>query len=215
MAKHRMRGMKQSVSKSVDEHIAAQSEVLRPKLQQVRAAIRRAVPEAGEGIGIACPDTSCMESRCYISPASRNTILYLPHRGRLPWRFEEVPGGGEVFGSPPPLRRALNTLVSQGGHRRLRLRMSGTDAKTMMIPLYRIHVLNSWVAGELSNRRQRTLAKAHWCLLKIDCENLHFLPVEGSLVSPQQDLPLRLDSSPASGQTKHAKEMCRYSSDGP
>jgi hypothetical protein len=49
--KHRMRGMKQSVPKSVDEYIAAQSEVLRPKLEQVRAAIRRAVPEAVEGIG--------------------------------------------------------------------------------------------------------------------------------------------------------------------
>ncbi len=33
-----MRGMKQSVPKSVDEYIAAQSEVLRPKLEQVRAA---------------------------------------------------------------------------------------------------------------------------------------------------------------------------------
>src|SRR5579871_5109008 len=47
--------MKQSVPKSVDEYIAAQSEVLRPKLQQVRAAIRRAVPEAEEGIGYRMP----------------------------------------------------------------------------------------------------------------------------------------------------------------
>src|SRR6201997_1642322 len=31
--------MKQSVPKSVDEYIAAQSEVLRPKLEQVRAAV--------------------------------------------------------------------------------------------------------------------------------------------------------------------------------
>ena len=37
MPKDRMRGMKQSVPKSVDEYIAAQSEVLRPKLEQVRA----------------------------------------------------------------------------------------------------------------------------------------------------------------------------------
>ena len=50
-----MRGMKQSVPKSVDEYIAAQSEVLRPKLEQVRAAIRRAVPEAVEGIGYRMP----------------------------------------------------------------------------------------------------------------------------------------------------------------
>ena len=53
--KHRMRGMKQSVPKSVDEYIAAQPEVLRPKLEQVRAAIRRAVPEAVEGIGYRMP----------------------------------------------------------------------------------------------------------------------------------------------------------------
>jgi uncharacterized protein YdhG (YjbR/CyaY superfamily) len=55
MPKHRMGGMKQSVPKSVDEYIAAQSEVLRPKLEQVRAAIRRAVPEAVEGIGYRMP----------------------------------------------------------------------------------------------------------------------------------------------------------------
>jgi uncharacterized protein YdhG (YjbR/CyaY superfamily) len=55
LPKHTMRGMKQSVPKSVDEYIAAQSEVLRPKLQQVRAAIRRAVPEAVEVIGYRMP----------------------------------------------------------------------------------------------------------------------------------------------------------------
>jgi len=53
--KHRMRGMKQSVPKSVDEYIAAQPEAVRPKLEQVRAAIRRAVPEAVEGIGYRMP----------------------------------------------------------------------------------------------------------------------------------------------------------------
>src|ERR1035441_3923848 len=123
--------MKQSVPKSIDEYIAAQPEAVRPKLEQVRAAIRRAVPEAVEGIGyrmpgyklqgkpmlyfaafkehyslfaasgdriasplgerfqrqwrasgIECPDTSCRESRCCISPLSRNTIRCLPHRGR-------------------------------------------------------------------------------------------------------------------------------------
>jgi uncharacterized protein YdhG (YjbR/CyaY superfamily) len=51
MPKYRMRTMKQSVPKSVDEYIAAQPEAVRPKLEQVRAAIRRAVPEAVEGIG--------------------------------------------------------------------------------------------------------------------------------------------------------------------
>jgi len=55
MPKHRMRGMKQSVPKSVDEYIAAQPEALRPKLEQVRAAIRKAVPEALEGIGYRMP----------------------------------------------------------------------------------------------------------------------------------------------------------------
>jgi uncharacterized protein YdhG (YjbR/CyaY superfamily) len=54
-AKHRMRGMKQSVPKSVDEYIAAQPDAVRPKLQQVRAAIRRAVPDAVEGIGYRMP----------------------------------------------------------------------------------------------------------------------------------------------------------------
>jgi hypothetical protein len=42
--------MKKGVPKSVDEYIAAQPEAMRPKLEQVRAAIRRAAPEALEGI---------------------------------------------------------------------------------------------------------------------------------------------------------------------
>jgi uncharacterized protein YdhG (YjbR/CyaY superfamily) len=47
--------MKQSVPKSVDDYIAGQPEAVRPKLEQVRAAIRRAVPEAVEGIGYRMP----------------------------------------------------------------------------------------------------------------------------------------------------------------
>ena len=47
--------MKQSVPKSVDEYIAAQPEAARTKLEQVRAAIRKAVPEAVEGIGYRMP----------------------------------------------------------------------------------------------------------------------------------------------------------------
>ena len=42
--------MKPRVPKSVDEYIAAQPEAMRPKLEQVRAAIRRAVPDAVEGL---------------------------------------------------------------------------------------------------------------------------------------------------------------------
>jgi len=47
--------MKQSVPTSVDEYIAAQPEAVRPKLEQVRATIRSAVPEAVEGIGYRMP----------------------------------------------------------------------------------------------------------------------------------------------------------------
>ena len=43
------------VPNAVDEYIASQPEALRPKLEQVRAAIRRAVPEAVEGIGYGMP----------------------------------------------------------------------------------------------------------------------------------------------------------------
>ena len=55
LPKHRMTGMKKSVPKSVDEYIATQPEAIRPKLEQVRAAIRKAVPEALEGIGYGMP----------------------------------------------------------------------------------------------------------------------------------------------------------------
>jgi uncharacterized protein YdhG (YjbR/CyaY superfamily) len=47
--------MKPSIPNSVDEYLAAQPETVRPKLEQVRAAIRRAVPEAVEGIGYGMP----------------------------------------------------------------------------------------------------------------------------------------------------------------
>jgi uncharacterized protein YdhG (YjbR/CyaY superfamily) len=47
--------MKSSVTHSVDEYISAQPEAIRPKLEQVRAAIRKAVPEAVEVIGYGMP----------------------------------------------------------------------------------------------------------------------------------------------------------------
>jgi uncharacterized protein YdhG (YjbR/CyaY superfamily) len=47
--------MKQTAPKSVDEYIAAQPEAVRAKLVQVRAAIRKAVPEAVECIGYRMP----------------------------------------------------------------------------------------------------------------------------------------------------------------
>src|SRR5689334_16763283 len=55
VSKRRMRSMKSGVPNSVDEYIAAQPEAVRPKLEQVRAAIRKAVPEAVEGIGYRMP----------------------------------------------------------------------------------------------------------------------------------------------------------------
>lgn len=51
----RMWRMKKSVPQSVDEYIALQPENVRPKLEQVRAAIRKAVPEAMEYIGYRIP----------------------------------------------------------------------------------------------------------------------------------------------------------------
>jgi uncharacterized protein YdhG (YjbR/CyaY superfamily) len=47
--------MKERVPESVDEYIAAQPEAVQAKLEQVRTAIRRAVPEAVEGIGYRMP----------------------------------------------------------------------------------------------------------------------------------------------------------------
>jgi uncharacterized protein YdhG (YjbR/CyaY superfamily) len=55
MPKRRMSGMKRSVPKSVDEYIAVQPEAMRPKLEQLRAAIKKAVPDAVEGIGYRMP----------------------------------------------------------------------------------------------------------------------------------------------------------------
>ena len=53
--KHRMASMKRGAPKSVDDYIATQPEAVRPKLEQVRDAIRRAVPDAVEVIGYGMP----------------------------------------------------------------------------------------------------------------------------------------------------------------
>ena len=50
-----MEDMKQSPPTSVDDYIDAQPDPVRPKLEQVRAAIRKAVPEAVEVIGYRMP----------------------------------------------------------------------------------------------------------------------------------------------------------------
>src|SRR6202051_2375191 len=55
MPNHRMSGMKPSVPKSVDEYIAVQPAAMRAKLEQLRAAIKKAVPDAVEGIGYRMP----------------------------------------------------------------------------------------------------------------------------------------------------------------
>jgi len=47
--------MQQRVPLSVDEYLAGQPEVVRAKLEKVRATIRAAVPDAVEGIGYRMP----------------------------------------------------------------------------------------------------------------------------------------------------------------
>lgn len=50
-----MTRMKKTVPESVDEYLAAQPEPVRQKLAEVRATIRKAVPDAVEGIGYGMP----------------------------------------------------------------------------------------------------------------------------------------------------------------
>jgi uncharacterized protein YdhG (YjbR/CyaY superfamily) len=50
-----MSAVKPGVPKSVEEYIALQPDAMRPKLERVRAAIRKAVPNAVEGIGYGMP----------------------------------------------------------------------------------------------------------------------------------------------------------------
>ena len=47
--------MQKAIPQSVDDYIAVQPEPVRRKLEQVRAAIRKAVPDAVEGIGYRMP----------------------------------------------------------------------------------------------------------------------------------------------------------------
>ena len=55
MSARKMGDVKQRVPKSVDEYIAMQPEAVQRKLEQVRAAIRSAVPAAVETIGYRMP----------------------------------------------------------------------------------------------------------------------------------------------------------------
>ena len=50
-----MTSMKSSVPLSVDDYLAEQPAAVRAKLEQVRSTIRKAVPEAVEGIGYRMP----------------------------------------------------------------------------------------------------------------------------------------------------------------
>lgn len=50
-----MKSMQRPVPQSVDDYIAVQPEPVRKKLEQVRRAIRKAVPQALEGIGYGMP----------------------------------------------------------------------------------------------------------------------------------------------------------------
>jgi uncharacterized protein YdhG (YjbR/CyaY superfamily) len=75
--------MKQSIPKSVDEYIAAQPEALRPKLEQVRAAIRKAVPEAVEGIGYRMPGYKLHGKPMLYFAGFKEHYSLLPHRGRF------------------------------------------------------------------------------------------------------------------------------------
>lgn len=50
-----MSAIKRSAPKSVDEYIALQPKAMQPMLEQLRAAIRKAVPDAVEGIGYRMP----------------------------------------------------------------------------------------------------------------------------------------------------------------
>jgi uncharacterized protein YdhG (YjbR/CyaY superfamily) len=47
--------MQRTPPKSVDDYISVQPEAVRRKLEQVRTAIRKAVPDAAEGIGYGMP----------------------------------------------------------------------------------------------------------------------------------------------------------------
>ena len=69
--------MKRSVPRSVNEYIAAQPEAVREKLEQVRAAIKRAVPEAVEGIGYGMPGYKlCGKPMLYFAGFKKHYSLF-------------------------------------------------------------------------------------------------------------------------------------------
>ena len=63
---------------SVDEYIAGQPEAVRPKLELVRAAIRRAVPEAVEGIGYRMPGYKLHGKPMLYFAGFKGTLFGLP-----------------------------------------------------------------------------------------------------------------------------------------
>ena len=69
--------MKAKPAQSVDEYIACQPKPLQPVLQQVRAAIRKAVPKAEEAISYGMP-TYTLDGRrlLYFAPWKQHYSLY-------------------------------------------------------------------------------------------------------------------------------------------
>ena len=96
MAKHRMRGMKRRAPKSVDEYIAAQPDAVRPKLKQVRAAIRKAVPEAEEGIGYRIPGYRLMGKPMLYFAGFKGHYSLFAASGTFFAALEDELGGYEV-----------------------------------------------------------------------------------------------------------------------
>jgi uncharacterized protein YdhG (YjbR/CyaY superfamily) len=64
------------VPKTVDAYIAAQSEEARPRLHELRAIIRDAVPEATESISYGMPAYKLGASAVYFGAAKRHCALY-------------------------------------------------------------------------------------------------------------------------------------------
>ena len=79
---------------TVDEYVAAQPEVARPRLSELRAAIRRAVPEADETISYGMP-TYKLNGRAvaHFAAAKRHCALY----GALSSEFEDELRGYRVL----------------------------------------------------------------------------------------------------------------------
>ncbi|MDP4302491.1 iron chaperone [Leptothrix discophora] len=118
----------------IDAYIAAQPEAVRPLLEQVRAAVRRAAPEAREVISYRIPAFRQQGVLVYFAGFKHHIGFYPPVRGDAALEREAAPYAGEKGNLRFPLDQPLPLDLIE---RITRLRLAQDKALAAQRPSHR------------------------------------------------------------------------------